>query len=154
MCVLCKEDCFMHSKNTIFTMIKVSVKKCFSSELLCCTHVSCAKELRGKKYCVGSGSLLSLDLYNSFLKLNIGLKRHFWVLPPYYTVRYVYPEHHHKLQELRRAAWAWNVQGWARNVWIKMSQYQQPFRLNCLYILTYNDKLGRQQSWGINICGG
>lgn len=40
-----------------------------------------------------------------------------------------------------------------RNVWIKMSQYQQPFRLNWLYILTYNDKLGRQQSREINICG-
>lgn len=40
--------------------------------------------------------------------------------------------HHHNLRKLWRAACAWNTQEWARNAWIKMNQYQQPFRLNCV----------------------
>lgn len=67
-----------------------SKKKLFISALVLYICVSCAKELRRKKYHAGAGSLLSLDLHHSFLKLNIRLKMHFWVSPANYTVKFCF----------------------------------------------------------------
>lgn len=73
-------------------------KKLFISALVLYICISCAKELRGKKYHIGAGSLLSLDLHQSFLKLNI--KMHFWVFPPNYTVRFCFFLFHQKVKLL------------------------------------------------------
>lgn len=76
-----------------------SKKKSFSSQVLRCTYVwAVQKEPRGKKYHVGAGSLLSLDLHHSFLKLNMGWKMYFWVLPPNYTVRFWCSLFHQKVK--------------------------------------------------------